>query len=203
MRRRTSSSSRTAGRKMTPGTLFPALLDQFGDEPGPACLVVRADTGAVIRMEIFVEEQQVPPVGIALEQFGAASDGAAAHFVTNENVNEAAGDFGSHGPEIHFATRSRREFHFEVLAVVMVVLLQGFDQEIVHREPDRAAPVGIAAENAAGGFGGLVIDAADMVIDLDLVRMIEVIAGEGAHAIGRKEFSFVEHAAENALQLFA
>src|SRR5580658_3166200 len=202
MRRRTCSSSRTTGRKMTAGTLFPALLDQFGDEPGPAGLVARADTGAVIPMEIFVEKKQVLPVGIALEQFRAASDGAAALLVTNENVNEAAGDFGRHFPEIYFASRSRREFHFEVLAVVMVVLLQGFDQEIVHREPDGAAPVGIAAKNAAGGFGGFVVYAVDVAIDLDFIGMIEVVARERANAIGRQKLGFVKHAAEDALQLF-
>src|SRR5580700_4124026 len=188
---------------MTLDTLFPALLDQFGNQAGPAGLVTRAEAGAIVSMEVFIEEQQVPPVRIALEKFGAAGNGAAAVFATNENMNEAARNFGSHFPKIGFAPCTSREFDFEVFTIIVVVFLQGFDEEIVHGEPDGAAPVGIAAKNTAGGFSRLVIDAADMVIDLDFVRVIEVITGEGANAIGRKEFSFVEHSAENALQLFA
>src|SRR5580692_1919461 len=203
MRSRTCSSSWTAGRKMTPGILFPALLDQFCDEACPAGLVARADARAVVAVKILVEEEQILPVRIALEKFGAAGDRAAAVLAAHENMNEAAGNLGGDFPEVRFTARARREFDFEVLTVIVMVFLQGFDQEIVHREPDRSTPVGIAAKNAAGGFGGLVIDAADVAIDLDFGRVIEVIAGKRANTIGRKEFGFGEHAGEDALQLFA
>src|SRR5580704_7527020 len=203
MRSRACSSSFTAGRKMMPGKLLSALFYQFGYEPGPAGLVARADTSAIVAVKILVEEEQILPVRIALEKFGGAGDRAAAVLASHENMNEAAGNLGGDFPEVRFAARARREFDFEVLTVIVMVFLQGFDEEIVHREPDRSTPVGIAAKNAAGGFGGLVIDAADVAIDLDFVRVIEVIAGKRANTIGRKEFGFVEHAAEDALQLFA
>jgi hypothetical protein len=45
------------------------LLDQFGDQAGPAGLMASAQTSAVITMEIFMEENQIPPMGIALEVF--------------------------------------------------------------------------------------------------------------------------------------
>src|SRR5580658_7169135 len=104
MRRSACSSPPTAGRKITPDTLLSALLDQFGDEGGPAGLVTRADAGAVIAMEIFVKEQQISPVRIALENFGAARDGTPPVLAANKNMNEAAGDFGGHFPEIRFAS---------------------------------------------------------------------------------------------------
>src|SRR5580692_7573031 len=103
MRSRAGSSWWAAGRKITPDTLFPALFDQFGDEAGPAGLVTRTEAGAIVAVEILIEEQQVPPVRIALEKFGAAGNGAAAVFVTNENMNEAARNFSSHFPKIGFA----------------------------------------------------------------------------------------------------
>src|SRR5271169_976789 len=141
MRRSAFSSARAAGRKITLGTLLSALLDQFGDQSSPASLVTRADACAIVGMEIFVEEEQIFPVRIALEDFGAAGDRPPAVFATNENMNQAAGDFGSHFPEVRFAPRARGTFDFEVLAIIMVILLQGFDEEIVQRKPDRAAPV--------------------------------------------------------------
>src|SRR5688572_31262528 len=41
-----------------------------------------------------------------------------------------------------------RALHAEVVAVVVMKLLQRLDDEVVHREPDRAAPVRVAAEQA-------------------------------------------------------
>ena len=40
-----------------------------------------------------------------------------------------------------------RAFDAKVIAVIMMKFLQGFDQEKVHRKPDRAAPVRVAAED--------------------------------------------------------
>src|ERR1700722_5989846 len=136
MPRSACSSCGAAGRKMTLDTLFSALLDQLGDQAGPAGLVTRAEAGAIVCMEIFIEQEQISPVWIALEQFGAAGNGAAAVFATNENVNEAARNFGSHFPKIGFAPRPSREFDFEVLTEIVGVFLQGIEEQIVNREPD-------------------------------------------------------------------
>src|SRR5258708_5098942 len=43
-------------------------------------------------------------------------------------------------------SRSGRAFHFEVLAIIVMELLQRLDDEEVQGEPDGPAPVGIAAE---------------------------------------------------------
>src|SRR3954471_23580107 len=42
--------------------------------------------------------------------------------------------------------RARRALHFEIVTVIMMKLLKRFDQQIVDRQPDRPAPVRIAAE---------------------------------------------------------
>ncbi len=68
--------------------------------------------------------------------------------------------------EIRLAISFRREFavaqaghrHVEVVAEVAVVLLDGLDQRVVGRHPDRAAPVGIAAEQAGVGLARHVLD---------------------------------------------
>src|SRR6185437_16340999 len=70
------------------GTLFSALLDQLCDEASPSSLVIGADPGAVVAMEILVKEDQILPVGVRLEKFEAAGDRAAAVFAANEDMNK-------------------------------------------------------------------------------------------------------------------
>jgi hypothetical protein len=49
-----------------------ADLYQFGDDSGPARLVASTDARAVVTMKVFVEQQVVPPMPIALEGFSTA-----------------------------------------------------------------------------------------------------------------------------------
>ena len=50
------------------------LLDEFGNQSGPAGLMARADPGAVVAMEVFVERDQIAPVWVVLEFFRAAEN---------------------------------------------------------------------------------------------------------------------------------
>ena len=59
----------------------------------------------------------------------------------------------------HHLTGTRRALDAEVLAEVVMELLQRLDDEEVDREPDRPAPVRVAAEQAAGRLAWLVGDA--------------------------------------------
>src|ERR1700720_1271022 len=88
--------SSTAGRKMAPGKLLSALFNQFSDEASPAGLLTRADAGSIVAVKILVEEDQIPPVRVALEKFGVAGDGAAAILAAHENVKKEAGNLGSY-----------------------------------------------------------------------------------------------------------
>jgi hypothetical protein len=47
-------------------------VDQHCDQLGPRGLMTRADSGAIVAVEIFVEEQMVAPIRIVLEPLGAA-----------------------------------------------------------------------------------------------------------------------------------
>ena len=42
---------------------------------------------------------------------------------------------------MHKPTGAGRAFHLEIVAVVMMKLLERFDQEIIGRKPNRAPPV--------------------------------------------------------------
>ena len=52
-------------------------MREHADQAGPAGLVARAEAGAVVAVEVLVEEQQVAPVRVLLEQPLAAVDGSA------------------------------------------------------------------------------------------------------------------------------
>jgi hypothetical protein len=57
--------------------------------------------GPVIAMEIFIEQQMVPPMGIALELFGAAVHWTPASFVAQEDFGQPSGDFPGDIEQVH------------------------------------------------------------------------------------------------------
>src|SRR5690606_21537315 len=122
-------------------------------------------SGTVVTVEVFVEQDVVAEVRVALELFGAAVDGAESVGVAQEEMGQAPGEFGGGLAKVDPAAGAGGELDFEFVAEVMVVLLQRFDHEVVDRKPDRAAPVGVAAEQAGGGFGGLVINAVGFAVN--------------------------------------
>jgi hypothetical protein len=60
------------------GVELAEYVDETGDNAGPACLMAGADAGAVIAMEVLLEQQIVPPGRVALEVLGSAKDRPAA-----------------------------------------------------------------------------------------------------------------------------
>ena len=54
--------------------LFAALLEQFGDEAGPAGLMAGAYARTVVAVEVFVERNQIVPVRISLKLLGWPKD---------------------------------------------------------------------------------------------------------------------------------
>src|SRR5947209_15001560 len=107
--RRRSSSDRSPSspcitrecttRAEDPGWLLAALLEELGDEAGPARLVARADAGAVVAVEVLVEQNHVAPVRVALELLRVAVDRPAAVPAAQEDPREAPRELGGHLPE--------------------------------------------------------------------------------------------------------
>src|SRR5262249_26729644 len=71
---------------------------------------------------------------------------------------------------------------------------QVLDQQIIDGHPDGAAPIRVAAEDTALGFARLVFNPVMPPVVFEVVRMIEVSAGQGPYTVGREEFRLVEHA---------
>src|SRR2546425_6809547 len=105
-----------------------------------------ADALAGVAVEVFVKGDGVAPVRIGLEVFKVAEDGTVSVGAAEEDAGEPAGDFCGDFPQVHHLARSRRAFYFEVVAVVVMELLERFDNQVVKRKPDWPAPVRVAAE---------------------------------------------------------
>ena len=139
---------------------LPALLQQLRHEPGPTRLMAGADARTVVAVEVFVEQHQVAPVRIRLIARVAAVHRPLAVGIPQERCASAAAKSRPPLPTAsckfpepvgHSTLKSSPE--------VVMELLQRFDQQVVHREPDRPAPVRVAAEQAGARFGRLVVHA--------------------------------------------
>ena len=86
-----------------------------------------ADSLAGVAVEVFVKGDVVAPVRIGLEFFKVAEDGASSVGAAQEDAREAAGEFRRNFPEVHHLARARWAFYFEVVAVVIMELLERFD----------------------------------------------------------------------------
>src|ERR1700757_1512162 len=107
-----------------------------------------AHSGTRVPVEVLVKQNQVAPMRVRLELVQVAEYRSVALFVTKKDVCHPARQFLGHVPQRLHVSRSGRELDFEIVTQIVVELLQGFDQEKIHRKPDGAAPVRIASEES-------------------------------------------------------
>ena len=88
-----------------------------------------------------------------------------------------------------------------VLAQRLVPAQQRLDEQVVDREPDRAAPVRVAAEQVRRRLARLVVDRRGDALDLDLERLVEVAPRQRAQPVRRQERVLGQHLAEDPLEL--
>jgi len=103
-------------------------LNQPGHQAGPPGLVCGTEPGAVVAMEVLVEQDEVPPVRVLLEQSGPAIDGPPSVVTTQERADEAAGQLLRHLEQRHHRPRARRALDPQIVTVIPVVRDQGPDQ---------------------------------------------------------------------------
>src|SRR6478609_2008426 len=93
-------------------------LDQGRRQPGPSGLVTGADAGAVVAVEVLVEEDQVAPVRVGLELFAATIDRSLAFLVAEKDLRESPGKLARDFVQVHLLARSGGELDLERVAVV-------------------------------------------------------------------------------------
>src|SRR5437667_4307735 len=154
--------------------LATALLEQLRHQSRPAGLMARADASAVVAVEVFVQPDKIPPVGVGLELGDAPVDRPPPVRPSQENAGQASGELRRYVPEGRALTRSGWALDLEAGAVEVVELLKGLDQQIVDGKPDRSAPVGVSAEETRARFCRLVVHAVFIAIDDEPIGMITV-----------------------------
>ncbi len=151
-------------------------LDDSGYGAGPTGLMTRPDAGTVVAMEILMELDEVPPVGVVLEFLGPAINGAHALFIPLKCGYQPLGKFMRDVDKIQVLARTGRALHGEAVAVVGTQPEERGIEHEVHRHPDGSPPVRITAEHAAVGFTWLIRDRKLMLPLLEDERMIQVVA---------------------------
>src|SRR5438093_9353084 len=77
--------------------------------------------------------------------------------------------------------------------------LESLDDEKIDREPDRATPVRVAAEESGGRLARLVADLVYRAVQLQTVRMLQVVSADSADAVVAQKLRGIEHALEQPL----
>src|SRR5690348_4646033 len=177
-----------------------AAADDVGDQAGPAGLVPGAERRPVVTVEVLAEDQVVPPGRVVLEPLVPAEAGPPAAGTAGEQGNEPVLEVGSHLVQGELGSAPGRVLDREVVAEEPAVPFQGADDQVVQREPERAAPVGVAAEHRRGGLGGFVVDAGRDPVDLELVRVLAVVGRQRPQAVRGQELALVEQPGHEPLE---
>src|SRR5262245_46575655 len=80
----------------------------------------------------------------------------------------------------------------------MMEFLQRFDDQEIHREPHRAAPVRIPAEQSRIGFAGSVSDFKRAPVNMKDIWIVQMESRKSANPKGREKFGLVEHPPKEA-----
>jgi hypothetical protein len=163
-----------------------ARHQELGDEPGPTRLVRGANAPTRIAVEVLVEQQVVAEVGIPLHARVMPVDCSQPVLIPGEDPGEPPGKLVGDIVDRHQLPGTRRALDLEIVAIVVMKLLQGLDDEIIDGEPDGPAPVGVASEEAAVGLGRLIAHAEIHPVDAEHIGVLGVHAREGPNTIRRQ-----------------
>ncbi len=119
---------------------------------------------AGLAVEVLVEQHQVAQVRVLGVARVVAVAGTLPVRAGQEEAQQAPAEFVAR-PRRASASLPDPVGHstLEAVAVEVVVALQRLDQQVVEREPDRPAPVGVAAEEPRSRLARLVVDAVGLL----------------------------------------
>ena len=92
-------------------------------------------------MEIFVEKYMVPEVGIRLQLLSSTIQRTAAVGAGQKETGKSAAQLRGHVAKTQLVAGAGGELDLEVVAEIVVELLERLDQKVVDRESDGTAPV--------------------------------------------------------------
>src|SRR5215469_7390266 len=134
--------------------------------------MARANSRPVVAMEIFVEENIVPPMGIRLEFFSASINRPSAISVACEGSNEPVSNFIRDFKHVHQTARTGRTLHSETITIVLMQIQERADNHDVDRHPDRPTPVRVSAEQPGIGLSRHVPNRIFLTFRLENIWMV-------------------------------
>src|SRR5215510_10405263 len=175
-------------------------IEQDGDDARPSRLVAGAEAGAVVSVEVFVEQNEIPPVRVVLELRGAAVDRTAAAPVPEKDGSEPPRDLVGDLEERHPLAGAGRAFDSELVAIKGIEVQEPADDENIDRHPHRPAPVRVPAEHPRVGLGRQVGHVMRLAGDVEDERVIPMVARERADAMGAQKLVLVEEIVEDPFE---
>ena len=157
-----------------------------------------ADAAPGVTVKIFVEQDVVLEVRIGGELGVIFQHGPLTVAAFEEKVCEALRDFIRGVVERDEVSRARRALDLELRAVVVMEFLQRLDEQEIHRQPDRPAPVGVAAKQPALRFRRPVGNFQRIPVALEAIRLLFVRLGKRADAVVAEELRLIQHPAQQA-----
>src|SRR2546426_11028978 len=100
-----------------------------------------------LAVEVFMEQQLVPPGGILLEERARSPDRTATRGVAKEEAQKTPLEIVGHGAEMGEPSGAGRELDGERVAEASEQDAEGADHEADEGKPDPHPPVGIAARH--------------------------------------------------------
>ena len=145
-----------------------------GDEAGPSGLVAGAEPGAVVAVEVLVEQHEVLPVRDRSGTARCRRTPAGARRSSGRKIDASRRPSSSAtSNSVHCVARAGRALDLEVVAVVRVQVQQAAQDEVVDGEPHRPPPVRVAAEHPGVGLGRQVVHLVGLAVDVEPERVLE------------------------------
>src|SRR2546426_4286005 len=180
-------------------SLLPPRLKQLRDESGPTGLVRCAHAAPGVPVKVLVKQHMVSKVRVILQTPIVPEHGALSVIVAKEDPGQAGRQLGRDLVDGVIATGSRGTLDPEIVAVVVMELLQRLDDQVVDRHPDRPAPIRVAAKESRRGLAWLILDCKALAVPLQHVRTLLVVSRERTNTVVGQKLRFVEHPAEELL----
>ena len=123
------------------------------------------------------------PGWITLESLGAAENRTPSLPVVKEDGDQTTRELVGDVVQRQLAPAARRMLHRELRVEGSAVAPERCDQQVVDGEPHRAAPVGVAAEQACRRLRRLVVHSEGLPAQLHDVRVVPVIPRQSPYPV--------------------
>lgn len=157
--------------------------EQVRHQRGPPRLVRGSQPSAGVAMKVLVKQHPLTKTRSVVGAGIVPQRRTEALLVGQKQRHEPPGEIIRDVSQAELFARARGVLHEQAISVVAVKGVERLDQQKVHREPHRTAPVGVAPEHPAVTLRRLVSDHVLSAVDPEDVGLLEVAPRERTDAV--------------------